>query len=349
MVSKASKDNRYIVGWVKTPAGKIPKVSTQLTKTDRWGGAKARWTINRMNYTVKPGLYGVGNPDGASVAFVSANYKLSFDTLRSELKGLNAWILVLNTKGINVWCAAGKGTFGTDEMVCQIRQTRLPQILKHRKLIVPQLGAPGIASHLVTKQTGFLVVYGPVRAADIKIFLKREMKALKTMRKVRFSLYNRLVLVPAEVVNGCKYLVIVVAFFFLLSGLYRFGYSGDLLLRSGLAAMINVVLAYLAGTVLGPILLPWLPGRSFSLKGIIPGLALFAAAYFAHLVGKGILGILGWLLLFATISSFILMNFTGSSTYTSLSGVKKEMRVAIPLQMVAFIAGFVLWIVNKFV
>jgi acetyl-CoA decarbonylase/synthase complex subunit gamma len=43
------------------------------------------------------------------------------------------------------------------------------------------------------------------------------------------------------------------------------------------------------------------------------------------------------------------MNFTGSSTYTSLSGVKKEMRVAVPLQMVGFIAGFVLWIANKFV
>jgi len=29
------------------------------------------------------------------------------------------------------------------------------------------------------------------------------------------------------------------------------------------------------------------------------------------------------------------MNFTGSSTYTSLSGVKKEMKTALPLQIVS--------------
>jgi len=66
----------------------------------------------RMSYAISPGLYAVGNPTKESDVFVSANYKLSFDVLRRELKGFNAWILVLDTKGINVWCAAGKGTFG---------------------------------------------------------------------------------------------------------------------------------------------------------------------------------------------------------------------------------------------
>jgi hypothetical protein len=79
--------------------------------------------------------------------------------------------LILDTKGINVWCAAGKGTFGTDELVGRILKTGLSEIVSHRKLVLPQLGAPGVSAHEVTKQTGFSVVYGPVRAKDIKAFL----------------------------------------------------------------------------------------------------------------------------------------------------------------------------------
>ena len=69
-----------------------------------------------MAYTVEPGLYSVGNPGNDSPVLVSANYKLTFDVLRRNLAGLNCWLLILDTKGINVWCAAGKGTFGTDEL-----------------------------------------------------------------------------------------------------------------------------------------------------------------------------------------------------------------------------------------
>ena len=69
-----------------------------------------------MRYRVDPGLYSLGNPDSSSPVFVSANYRLSFNALRGSLKNSNCWILVLDTKGINVWCAAGKGTFGTEEL-----------------------------------------------------------------------------------------------------------------------------------------------------------------------------------------------------------------------------------------
>lgn len=340
---------QYIKGWIDTKAGKIPKVSTDLSRADKWGTLKVRWSINRMNYKVDPGLYGVGNPDEDSLVFVSSNYKLSFDILRRELTGFDAWIMVLDTKGINVWCAAGKGTFSTKEMVNRIRQTRLPQIVRHRKLIVPQLGATGVAAHLVTRHTGFLVFYGPVRAFDIKSFLENGMKASKEMRQVRFSFYDRLLLVPTEVVNGLKYLVFAMALFFLLSGFSRSGYSSDIAIDIGSRSIINLLLAYLAGTVLGPLLLPWLPGRSFSLKGLFPGLVLFVFAFLGKFAGKGLCGIIGWMLLFTAISSFILMNFTGASTYTSLSGVKKEMRVAVPLQIAAFAIGAALWIVNRFV
>jgi CO dehydrogenase/acetyl-CoA synthase gamma subunit (corrinoid Fe-S protein) len=68
----------------------------------------------------------------ASPVLVWANYKMSFDRLRSELDSVDAWILVLETHAVNVWCAAGKGAFGTDELVRRIDAARLPGIVDHK-------------------------------------------------------------------------------------------------------------------------------------------------------------------------------------------------------------------------
>ncbi len=95
-------------------------------------------------HLIEPGLYVLGKPTKESPVFVSANYTLSFDALRSVLNGNDCYILVLDTKGINVWCAAGKGTFGTDELVHRIVSVGLADIVSHRTLIVPQLGATGV-------------------------------------------------------------------------------------------------------------------------------------------------------------------------------------------------------------
>ena len=108
-----------------TSAPKILPVQTRLTKTDRWDHFLARVGWKRGEHRVEPGLYAIGNPAPDAPVFVSANYTLSFDALRSQLDGIDSYILVLDTKGINVWCAAGKGTFGTDEIVNRVFATHL--------------------------------------------------------------------------------------------------------------------------------------------------------------------------------------------------------------------------------
>ena len=160
---------------------KFTRVSPEWTLSDYIGEIRCRLGSFRMGYRVSPGLYAIGEPDANADVFVSANYKLSFDKLRKELKGLSAWILVLDTKGINVWCAAGKGTFGTAELVKRIREERLEGLLLHRRVIVPQLGAPGIKAHEVRKETGFRVSYGPVEA-DISTYITGY-KATPEMRR----------------------------------------------------------------------------------------------------------------------------------------------------------------------
>jgi hypothetical protein len=346
-------DAPWADGVVNTPVGKVPRARTVLLAGDRLGSFKARWGVGRMRYTVEPGLYAVGNPNPESRVFVSANYKLSFDRLRMELGGIDAWVLVLDTKGINVWCAAGKGSFGTDEIVRRAATSGLDKIVSHRRLIVPQLGAPGVNAHEVKRQSGFRVVYGPVRAADIPEFLERGLRATPEMRRVRFPLLDRLVLIPMELVLGAKWAALAAAALFALSGLGEGIFSTERMLSSGPANALAFAAAYVLATALGPALLPWLPGRSFSMKGFWLGAALFAALMALSpetpSLMNGKLGAAAWALIVTAVSSHMVMNFTGSSTYTSLSGVLREMKVAVPLQIVAAVLGVGLWVGSRFV
>ena len=339
-------DKHYIAGYIETPAGKIPHISTLWTGKDIWQTIKVRWGANRMNYKVKQGLYAVGSPDENSDIFVSANFKLSFDHLRRALHGLNAWMLVLDTKGINVWCAAGKGTFGTKELTYRIKAHELDKIVTHRRIIVPQLGATGVAAHEVKNKTGFHVIYGPVRAEDIKKFVSSGYKATAEMRKVKFPLKDRIKLIPVEIAYGKYYLLLIPALFFILSGFSSNGFSVDMAWTNGSRSVINLLLAYFAGCLLTPALLPWIPFKRFSLKGlsVIWLLALFLL-YFDFL-GNNIPEIISWFLLMGGIASFLAMNFTGATTFTSLSGVQKEMKTALPLQIIFAGLGFIGWIVS---
>lgn len=154
----------------------ITEVTDKLTFSDIMGSFKARLGINRMNFKVSPGLYSLGKPDSNSPVMVTENYKMSFDDLRKELMGINTYILVLDTKGVNVWCAASKETFGTNELVNRIKKVNLSQVVVHKNLILPQLSATGISAYEVQKKCGFKVVYGPIRAGDIPYFINAEIQ-----------------------------------------------------------------------------------------------------------------------------------------------------------------------------
>lgn len=339
-------------GSIATPVGLVPRISTKLEWRDRWGTFKVRWGFGRMHYTVETGLYAAGEPTPESPVLVTANYKLSFDSLRASLDGIDAWVLVLDTKGINVWCAAGKGTFGTEELVSRVESSRLNDVVAHRRLILPQLAGPGVAAHTVKKLCGFRVVYGPIRATDIKAFLDAGFKAAPEMRLKTFDTWERTVLIPVELVDALKTSLWVLPVVFFIGGLGSAGSFRDNLLDHGLFGFAGVFTAILAGAVLTPILLPWLPGRAFAVKGSIVGLV--AATVLAGMrmywqpQSSGFLELTAWLLIITAAAAYMAMNFTGASTYTSLSGVRKEMRVAVPLQIAASVVGVSLWLTSRF-
>lgn len=346
-MSLPSLKQPFVIGSIQTSVGPVPQVSSSLVWADRLGTYKARWGIRRMCYTVEPGLYALGKPDEQSPVLVTANYKMSFDKLRQALPGRDMWILVLDTKGINVWCASGKGTFGTMELVDRIRSSGLSQIVSHRELILPQLSGPGVAAHHVKKLSGFKVIYGPVRAADLLTFLDHGLKATPEMRLKTFAIWERMELIPMELIGALKVGIIAIPILFFLSYVGRSGEGWMNALSHGYFAALSLLIAILAGAVLTPLFLPWLPGRAFSIKGLSLGF-LFAAilmVFFWNNRSTGLtrLEILAWFFLIPAVSAYLAMNFTGASTFTSLSGVKKEMRWALPLEIVGGIVGLIFW------
>lgn len=352
-MSLPSLKQSFVIGATSTPVGPVPLVSSSLVKADLLGGFKARWGIGRLHYAIDPGLYALGKPNEHSPVLVTANYKMSFDRLRQALPGRNGWILVLDTKGVNVWCAAGKGTFGTTELVGRIESSGLKQIVSHRELILPQLAGPGVAAHLVKKISGFKVIYGPIQAKDLPIFLDNKHQATPEMRFKTFTTWERLALIPIELVQALKAGLMIIPILFVLSFLGRLGEGMTNALTHGLFSGLAILAAILAGAVLTPLFLPWLPGRAFSLKGLIPG---FFAAGILLVVGlgdwvtwAGRIELLAWLLIIPALSAYLAMNFTGASTYTSLSGVKEEMRWAVPLEIGAGIVGLILWLGSHFI
>ncbi|HJX71016.1 MAG TPA: hypothetical protein VJ346_03660, partial [Bacteroidales bacterium] len=376
-LNNSFSNKKMITGAVHTKTGPVNQVATRLHFRDKLGAVKVRWLIGRNNYKVDPGLYATGNPDQTSDVFVSANYKLSFDHLRKNLDGVNAWILVLDTKGVNVWCSAGKGTFGAAELVNRIRATRLDQIVNHRKIVVPQLGATGVSAYQVKALTspsshenikvsnhtpvdskltgtnlrvdrGFNVVFGPVRAADIKAFIANGYKSTPGMRKVTFNFTDRIKLTPVDFVYAGSKLLAAFALIVLLSGLNREGISFSQAIDKGLPAMLYISLAYVTGIFVTPILLPYIPVRMFAFKGLISGLVLSVILCIFNMLGRNIIEVISWFLLISAVSSFMAMNFTGASTFTSLSGVKREMKTFVPVQISLAAIGLVLFVISNF-
>ena len=189
---------------MQTDAGPVAVITGSLTTGDILGAWKARWGIGRMTYIVPPGLYAIGEPDSRDPVVVTANYKMSYDLVRREMKGRNVWLLVLETYGINVWCAAGKGTFGTGELVRRVEAAGLARVVCHRRLILPIMGAAGVKAIEVKKRTGFDVLFATLRIEDLPAFLDNGMQAARAMRELTFCLRERLVLTPIEVIGGMK-------------------------------------------------------------------------------------------------------------------------------------------------
>ena len=331
-----AKDQRFVDSHIDTPIGPVPHVRTTITNAELFDHFKCRVSAYRNSYTLEPGLYAVGNPTAESEVMVSANYKLSFDHLRRALSGLDVWVIVLDTKGINVWCAAGKGTFSTSELISRIRSTRIAELISHKRVIVPQLGAVGVSAQEVSRATGIRVLFGPVRATDIKQYIGAGLRATEQMRTVRFTMLDRLILTPMEIRPAMSKFPYFAIPGLIIMGLKREGVLFSPLWHEGMPLVTMLLAAIFSGALLTPLLLPYIPSRAFSVKGYAMGLLAMLGLHLAGLMGSlhPLVIAASWIW-FPVLSSYVALQFTGSTTFTGMSGVKRELKFGLPLYIAA--------------
>jgi hypothetical protein len=220
--------------------------------------------------------------------------------------------------------------------------------VRHRQVVLPQLAATGVSAHHVKKYCGFTVIWGPVRASDIQRFFDDGMQADPSMRRVTFSITERLVLVPVELSFLPKPTFWILLGLFLISGIGSAVFSPGAAWLRGLMAAVAYFAGVFTGTLVVPALLPWIPGRSFAVKGAVAGAIvaiILTAAWWSHMPQLEVVSLVTMTIV---VSSYLAMNFTGSTPFTSPSGVEKEMRVAIPLQSLAALAAVAGWIYGGF-
>jgi len=221
-----------------------------------------------------------------------------------------------------------------------VLSTQLAQIVSHNTLVIPQLGATGVSAAQIRSITGFKVVWGPIDVADLPVFLEDGKKAAEQMRRVRFDLADRAALIPAELSYAWRRqtLFVVFAYLAVIVAAMVLDWAGVALVLTVSGAAL--LAGFLGGAVVVPLLLPWVPGRAFAMKGAFVGVVLGVAL---ALEWPGIDPALrvAAVALASAATSFTAMDFTGSSTFTSPSGVELEMRRYIPVQA----AGLGAWLI----
>jgi len=206
------------------------------------------------------GLRRAGNPTRKSPVLVTCNFDLTVKRLLRILDkaGIDAWVLVAESKGVNVWCAAGGEEFNTHSVVSVVKTSGIAERVDHRKLILPPLGAPGICLEEVRAQTGWSPRWGPVRAADLPAYLAQNGHREEPMKRVTYGWRERLD-------TGVGSLFVI----YLLGALGFLAFGRGLLAEYLLVGALTFLFFMLA--------CPWLPGRRGLTKVILPELVLAGA------------------------------------------------------------------------
>jgi NAD-dependent dihydropyrimidine dehydrogenase PreA subunit len=216
------------------------------------------------------GLRRVGDPGRNSPVLVTCNFDLTVKRLTRILQkaGIDAWLLVADSKGVNVWCAAGAEEFNTQSVVSAVKTSNLADEVAHRRLILPPLGAPGIRIQEVREKTGWSPRWGPVCAEDIPLYLARQGRRDDRMRLVTYTWRERL-----DTALGSLF------------PFYVLGALGFLLLGRGLLPHYLAIGAL--SFVFFMLACPWLPGKIGLTKALFLDLLLLGVLLATEILAQG--------------------------------------------------------------
>jgi NAD-dependent dihydropyrimidine dehydrogenase PreA subunit len=145
-----------------------------------------------LPFPCKTGLVTIGNPDRNSPVLLTGNFRLTVERVKRAIEGIDAYLLVANSRGINVWCAATGGLLTNHDIVSALKTSGIEKLVDHRHVILPQLAATGIEGRIIEEKTGWRVIWGPVYAAAIPAFVRNRFEKTAEMRNVNFPWPQRL-------------------------------------------------------------------------------------------------------------------------------------------------------------
>ncbi len=267
----------------------------------------------------RTGIIRIGNPGRDSPVFLTGNYCLTVERVKKALRGLDCYLVVANSRGINVWCASAGGHLTTHSVVSALKTSGIENLVDHRTVVLPQLAAAGVEARKVAEKAGWRVVWGPVYAEDIPRFVKNGFRKTPDMRETRFPAAQRLEM------------AIMWAFpFSAIAALLALPFSIGVALHLALLIWMLSLQAFL----LFPLYSGWLPGRGgfdrfLMVLGALWALSLpliAAYQYLANTVSPA--SIARWGAAALAILSVIVVDL-GGSTPVHRSSLHGSLRVAL--------------------
>ncbi len=210
---------------------------------------------------VQPGLYRVGEPDQGAPVLVTGNFDLTVRRVVRELDGrVDCWLLVADSAGINVWCAAGGGYFTAEKVIAAVKSSGVGRVVDHHALVLPQLAACGVDGRRVRQGTGWSVHWGPVRARDIPAYLAASRRKSDAMRWLTFPLSERIEMVLVTLGFYGLFILVSLAIF------WR-------------PMFWPVAAAFFGLSLFYAVVLPWLPGHDGLAKSVPLAFIALAGLY----------------------------------------------------------------------
>lgn len=148
--------------------------------------------LRLLPFPCKTGVIRIGAPGRDAPVFMTCNFRLTVERVRRALAGFDAYLLVADSRGVNVWCAATGGLFTNHDAISVLKTSGIEDLVDHRRVILPQLAATGIEGELIREKTGWSVIWGPVYARSLPAFLESGLTKSEKMRVVSFTWLARL-------------------------------------------------------------------------------------------------------------------------------------------------------------
>jgi len=311
-------------------------------------GVRAKYQIIRCLFTgqtdyvpIEPGIYRSGNPTNESPIIVTANYVYTYIRVMKELKGIDAWVLCVDSRGINVWCAARGGDFGNEQLIEAVQATNIQMLSNKKTLILPQLSAGGVSAPLLHKDSSsfpYKIKYGPVWSKDLPQYLK-EHPARKSdkMKLAKFTLSHRL---RAGITHTTflfrKIFLIVLAVIALLLLIFcridKLWFVGELafgvIITNGLLSILFPLTNFT---------------RKFVIKGLVIGIInVLCLGFLLLIVHQSIIFILLNICFIFWLAFFSTMSFSGYTMATSPREIYDEYPIFRILNLTFLILGIIL-------